>query len=201
MLSGGQGWQIQSLDDSIEPLWQESGGPVLTLLNSYPGSKAEGGPAVIDLHADGIRLHPPGSGRFHFLSVDFSGAEDTGQSMRSNRSGIGTRYVLRSGSHWSSGSTLRSGSGPGQSLQPAVLGLGGRSASDYLEIDWSDGVFQTELGLTAGQRYRITETQRQLASCPVFFAWDGESFQFVSDVLGVGGIGFATGPDEYSTLR
>jgi tetratricopeptide (TPR) repeat protein len=201
LLSGGQGWQILSLDESRDPLWQETKGLLLTQVNSYPGGKPGGGPAIIDLHADGLRLHPAGVGRFEFLTLDFSGAEDHGKSMRSNRSGIGTRYVLRSGNYWSAGSTLRNGSGPGQSLQPAALGLAGQSASDYLEIDWSDGVFQTELGLRAGQFHRITETQRQLASCPIFFAWDGEAFRFISDVLGVGGIGFAIGPGEYATPR
>jgi len=48
---------------------------------------------------------------------------------------------------------------------------------------------------------QITETQRQLSSCPVIFAWNGEEFVFVSDVLGVGGMGYAIGPGQYSTPR
>ena len=78
------------------------------------------------------------------------------------------------------------------------IGLGGAPRADFVAITWSDGVFQTELALDAGRLHRIAETQRQLSSCPVLFAWDGERFRFVTDVLGVGGIGFFERPGVYS---
>ena len=62
-------------------------------------------------------------------------------------------------------------------------------------------MFQTELNLESGKAHKVVETQRQLASCPVLFAWDGEGFQFVSDVLGVGGIGFNVGKGSYAPPR
>jgi hypothetical protein len=68
-------------------------------------------------------------------------------------------------------------------------------------IDWSDGVFQSKVDLSAEGVHVIPETQRQLSSCPVLFAWDGERYAFVSDVLGVGGIGYAVGPGEYASPR
>jgi hypothetical protein len=82
-----------------------------------------------------------------------------------------------------------------------ALGLGGAQRADFVAIDWSDGVFQSELDLAAGALHAITETQRQLSSCPVLFAWDGQRWAFISDFLGVGGIGYATGPGEYATPR
>ena len=33
------------------------------------------------------------------------------------------------------------------------------------------------------------------------FAWNGEQYAFVSDVLGVGGISYSIGPGQYSTPR
>jgi hypothetical protein len=197
LLSGPNGWQLLSLGEQPEVLWQEREGPILAVLNLHAGS----GPGVIDRHVDGLYVHPAGAGRHPFMALEFSGAEDGAQSMRSNRSGVGTRYGMRSGNHWAAGSTFRNGSGPGQSLQAAAVGTGGLPEGDYLEVEWSDGVFQSEMALTVGQSHRIVETQRQLASCPVLFAHDGKGFQFVSDVLGVGGIGFATGPGEYATPR
>nr|VFJ99477.1 MAG: Tetratricopeptide repeat-containing protein [Candidatus Kentron sp. LFY] len=145
---------------------------------------------------------PAGPGRHEFLALAFSGMEDTGKSMRSNASGIGTRITVRRGAHWTIVENFRDHSGPGQSLQPVPIGLGGASHLDFVAIDWSDGVFQSEIDLEAGRIHRITETQRQLSSCPVLFAWDGQKYRFVTDFLGVGGIGYALGPPgQYGTPR
>jgi tetratricopeptide (TPR) repeat protein len=136
----------------------------------------------------------PGGGRHPFVALRLSGQEDASGSVRSNASGIGAEMALRTGSQWSVVSTLRQGSGPGQSLQPVMIGLGGAERIDFVAIDWSDGVYQTELDLAKGETHLITETQRQLSSCPVLFAWNGERYEFVTDFLGVGGIGYAMGP-------
>ncbi len=114
--------------------------------------------------------------------------------MRSNASGIGTRLALRSGSRWILTDNWRQHSAPGQGLQPVVTGLGGARQLDFVSLIWSDGVFQTELDLAAGQLHRINETERQLSSCPVLFAWDGERYAFISDLLGVGGLGYFIEP-------
>ncbi len=162
----------------------------------------QAGPSVLGLAADGtLHLWGPGRGRHRFVSLVFTGAEDAGQSMRSNASGIGTRMALRVGDRWTLTDTLRSFAGPGQSLQPVAIGLGGAAKADFVAIDWSDGVFQSELDLGPDQVHRIAETQRQLSSCPVLFAWDGDRYAFVSDLLGVGGLGYAVGPGEYATPR
>lgn len=146
-------------------------------------------------------LWPAGAGRQPFLALEPSGLSNTGEGMRSNASGIGTAVMLRTLDGWTLADTYDRHSAAGQSLQPLALGLGGRSRADFLRLTWTDGVLQTELGLAAGEVHRITETQRQLASCPVLFAWNGERFEFVSDVLGVGGIGFLLEPGSYSTPR
>ena len=160
------------------------------------------GPAVVTVLADGTPLlERPGPGRFEYLALEFSGREDKGNAMRSNASGIGTHYAVRIGSAWVTGDTFRANTGPGQGVQPVSIGLAGAARADFVAINWSDGVFQTELGLEAGKLHRIEETQRQLSSCPVLFAWDGEKYAFISDLLGVGGIGFAVGPGVYSQPR
>ncbi|MCF6300852.1 MAG: hypothetical protein L3J52_07010, partial [Proteobacteria bacterium] len=87
-----------------------------------------------------------------------------------------------------------------QSYQPIRIATGGGKV-DYLSMEWSDGVFQTELELEAGRYHLLTETQRQLSSCPVLFANDGTAYKFISDVLGVGGMGFVIGKDKYATPR
>jgi hypothetical protein len=146
-------------------------------------------------------LWSPGPGRYSFASLKLSGRKDSNSQWRSNASGIGTRLSVRVGSRWTVLDTFRNQSGPGQGLQPVTVGLGGAKRIDFAALDWSDGVFQTELDLEAGKIHGIVETQRQLSSCPVLFAWNGKVFAFVSDLLGVGGIGYAIGQGEYSEPR
>lgn len=159
------------------------------------------GPALVGLTAEGPILWPPGPGRGAYVNLSLSGMADASRAMRSNASGVGTGVALRVGSRWGIASTLRPRSGPGQDLQPLSLGIGTAAQADFAAIDWSDGVFQTELGLAPGQTHRIVETQRQLSSCPVLFVWDGARYAFATDLLGVGGLGYAVGPGQYAKPR
>ncbi|MDP7029976.1 MAG: FG-GAP-like repeat-containing protein [Phycisphaerales bacterium] len=164
--------------------------------------KASEGPALMSAGASGeVMSTPAGPGRFAFVDVTLSGRTDTGQSMRSNVSGIGATVAARVGTRWTIAGAVRSSAGPGQSLQPLSIGLAGAAAVDFVSIDWTDGVFQTEAMLQPGQVHAIAETQRQLSSCPVIFAWDGEAMRFQTDCLGVGGLGFLVGADAYATPR
>lgn len=199
--SQSDGWQAASLDaDKLRPAFKgrsDSPGHWLLANLSVPA-----GPALLaTAEGEAPEIWLPGSGRHAFMGLSFSGLEEKADSMRSNASGIGTKVDLRVDSRWNSYSTLRSDSGPGQSLQPLFIGLGGYPSADYIAMTWSDGVFQTELDLQPGTLHHITETQRQLSSCPVLFAWDGQEFGFVSDLLGVGGIGFNTGFGQYAEPR
>ncbi|HEX6215808.1 MAG TPA: FG-GAP-like repeat-containing protein, partial [Vicinamibacterales bacterium] len=157
------------------------------------------GPSVIGVQDSGVPVvWHPGPGRHGYLGVRLSGRDPKSDQRRSNISGLGARVAVRTASRWTAFDTTRLESGPGQSLQPMSIGLGGAPRADFVAITWSDGVFQTELALDAGRLHRIGETQRQLSSCPVLFAWDGSRFRFVTDVLGVGGIGFFERPGVYS---
>ncbi|TDJ39051.1 MAG: hypothetical protein E2O61_03425 [Gammaproteobacteria bacterium] len=159
------------------------------------------GPSLIAPIDGGLRLWRPGPGRHNFLALTFSGKQSGSNTIRSNRSGIGTQIALRVLDRWTIASVLDVHSGPGQSLQPMLMGLGGRPEADYVAINWSNGVFQTELNLQSARIHHIEETQRQLSSCPVLFAWNGTSYGFVSDILGVGGLGFFAEPGIANTPR
>ncbi len=162
---------------------------------------ADTGPSMLSYGIDGPQLALPGPGRFKFLRVSLTGKEDQADQMRSNRSGIGVDAAARLGARWTAFRTLRSDSGVGQCLQPVALGLAGRSGIDFVRLTWPDGVFQTESGLTPGTFHRIAETQRQVASCPVVFAWNGQRFEFITDVLGGGGLGFNLSNGQYGEPR
>ena len=174
----------------------------ISLLNWTPlVNHSTSGPSIVGIDKDlNLIEWAPGSGRFPFATLTLSGKENSADAMRSNASGIGTKVAARNGSSWTIVDSFRSDSGPGQSLQPIAIGLGQSKSLDFIALEWTDGVYQTELNITSGL-HRLTETQRQLASCPVLFAWNGSKFEFVSDIIGVGGLGFAIGPDEYATPR
>ena len=146
-------------------------------------------------------LWAPGPARGPFVALAFTGRSDPSQSMRSNESGIGTSFAVRVGSEWFGGETFRNTTGRGQSLAPVAVGVGPFAKADIVEIEWSDGVFQSEIDLAAGTLHRITETQRQISSCPVLFAWNGSEHRFVSDLLGVGGVGYLLEPGVYHEPR
>ncbi len=158
------------------------------------------GPALVTASDDGINLLPAGTGRYRFVFVSPQGRSEAEQ-MRSNASGIGTLVKLRHGGRWTIQDAIDPHSGPGQSLQPLSFGLGGHFLADFVALEWSDGVSQTELEVCAGERYVISEVQRQLASCPVLFAWNGSAFEFVSDMLGGAAIGYLEAPGKYPPPR
>ncbi len=173
----------------------------------------ERGYGVIALTRTGVpQMIAPGPGRFAFTAIELAGAEDTTQAMRSNADGIGAILAARLDDRWTIKANLRPDSGPGQSRQPVPFGLGGAETLSYLLIDWPDGLFQGEVpgvgdaggkgaSLAAGSVDRISEIQRQVSSCPVLFAHDGDNYEFVSDVLGVGGVGYLLAPGVYSEPR
>lgn len=185
-------------------------GRIIQTFEGLPGLHLERAtPVVID--SAGVRvLLPPAStgGALRQLRtsappetlavLSFRGRVDPSQQMRTNSSGIGTACIARAGGRWSAATALpRStvGSGLQQSLEPVVLGLNGATSASFVTVVWPDGVTQTELDVPAGAR-TVVETQRQISSCPVIFAWNGREHVFVTDCLGVGGLGFLAGVKE-----
>jgi hypothetical protein len=204
VLSTGPGWTAYSLDKQTLSVRYNAMLPGGVRLHDWLPllEDPSRGPAIVGLDESGrFWRWSPGTGRYGFVAFEFRGKEDSSSSIRSNLDGLGTRYMVRRGSHWSAGDTFRHNSGPGQGKQPESIGLGGAMQLDFVSMTWSNGILQTELDLAAGQLHTLHETERQLASCPILFSWDGQRYVFVSDLLGVGGIGFAIGPGEYAPPR
>ena len=55
---------------------------------------------------------------------------------------------------------------------------------DFVAVDWTDGVFQTELAVQSGTVTKINETQRQRPVVP-YLPGTASRIEFVTDVLGV----------------
>ncbi len=159
------------------------------------------GPELLFLSNQKLHHVAASKNRLAYVLLHLSGKEDDANSVRSNISGIGTSLTLHNRGFYSVGQSFQNLSGYDQDYQAISLAAGDHDNIDFIGLDWSDGVYQTELGLQTNQLHSITETQRQLSSCPVVFAWNNGEYEFISDVLGVGGIGFAIGRHEYGQPR
>jgi len=130
----------------------------------------------------------------------------------SNRNGVGAKVDLRAGALRQRIET--SATMPPVAPTDVVFGLGKRAAPDAVRILWPSGIVQTETefpGAGAGPRtaLAVTELDRKPSSCPYLYAWNGERFEFVTDFLGGGEMGYwlAPGvrnvpdPTEYVRIR
>jgi Tfp pilus assembly protein PilF len=117
--------------------------------------------------------------------------------LNSNRQGVGTKVEVLAGSSWQR-REVASGSGYLSSAAvPVHLGLGEHPLADVVRLLWPGGVLQAELDVPAAQRLDVQELDRKGSSCPLLFAWNGGRFGFVTDILGVGGLGLWTAPGKY----
>ncbi len=71
-----------------------------------------------------------------------------------------------------------------------------RANIDTVRITWPNGLIQNEphQKITA---LKIEEAQRLSGSCPMIFTWNGDKFQFITDVLGVAPLGASSGDGNY----
>ncbi len=80
---------------------------------------------------------------------------------------------------------------------PLVFGLGGRAEADTVRITWPNGLIQNETQQPAGKLATYKEAPRLSGSCPMIFTWNGERFEFITDVLGVAPLGASAGDGQY----
>lgn len=117
--------------------------------------------------------------------------------LSSNRQGIGTKVEVQAGGLWQK-QEVSGGSGYLSQNDPRLtFGLGERGQADFVRFLWPGGVLQAEMEKPAGEPFTVEELDRKGSSCPTLFAWTGDRYEFVSDLLGVGGIGFLERPWKY----
>ena len=115
------------------------------------------GPAIVSVQPDGLRVDAQARGDSSSYRFDSPArripANRCGAMHQAWGRGCPGRLTMDGDRH------IAIDAGPGQSLQPLAIGLGGSPSIDFIAIDWSDGVFQTELGLSGGPTATIVETQ------------------------------------------
>ena len=80
---------------------------------------------------------------------------------------------------------------------PLVVRLGARTQVDTVRITWPNGLIQNETKQPVNRLTTIKEAPRLSGSCPMIFTWNGERFQFITDVLGVAPLGASSGDGQY----
>jgi len=79
-----------------------------------------------------------------------------------------------------------------------VAGLGQATKADVVRLLWPTGVPQDEIDIDATKlpqgELALKELDRRGSSCPTLFAWDGQKYQFVSDVIGAAVVGHWVSP-------
>ena len=80
---------------------------------------------------------------------------------------------------------------------PLVFRLGNAGSVDTVRITWANGLIQNEMKQPVNKPVTITEAPRLAGSCPMIFTWDGERYQFLTDVLGVAPLGASSGDGQY----
>jgi tetratricopeptide (TPR) repeat protein len=101
-----------------------------------------------------------------------------------------------------SGATVEMKSGPYYEKRvaqgvPLSFPIDGRADIDTIRITWPNGLIQNEAHQKPGQLTKIAEAQRLSGSCPMIFTWNGEKFQFITDVLGVAPLGASSADGTY----
>jgi len=169
--SAAGAWLVRNRGDAfVAEVQGTATADVQTLL---PGDwDGDGDLDLLALGADGSlrRWDNDGGARNHWLRLRLRGNPDNNS--KNNTAGLFARIEMRIGSDF----RLALGNG-------AVnhLGLGARREADVVRVVWTNGLGQTWARVAS--RQTLVEEQVLKGSCPFLYAWDGERFQFVTDLM------------------
>ena len=107
---------------------------------------------------------------------------------RSNASALGVQVELTSG-RWRALRTLR--------RLPFEVGVGKYAKIDSLKLRWFDLTTTVVDAPVQPQPLTLVELTLPTGSCPYLYAWDGRSFQFVTDILGAAPLGLPLSQTRY----
>jgi len=122
----------------------------------------------------------------------------------SNRSGVGAKVQVRGGSLSARFET--SATTPPVAPADILFGVGPRPGAEVARVLWPSGILQAETAEVSADRtvgvlmspFLIEELDRKPSSCPFLFVWSGERFEFVTDFLGGGEMGYLESPGVYN---
>ena len=139
-------------------------------------------------------LRNDGGNRNHSVKIDLHGRV-------SNKSAVEVKVELRAGSLYQKLETYAASPAPAPS--DLIFGLGKRPNADAVRVLWPAGILQAETefpsaGKSSFIALNITELDRKPSSCPYLYAWNGERFEFITDFMGAGEMGYLEESGRYN---
>ncbi len=142
---------------------------------------------VSQLGGDPVVLRNDGGNRNHVLRLNLKGLAD-------NKTGLGTKVEVFADGLWQKWEVAGAAGFLSQGPQEILAGLGSEDHVDVVRMLWPTGVLQDEIDVAINQPISVLEIDRRGSSCPTLFAWNGEKYEFISDVIGAGVIGHWISP-------
>ena len=133
----------------------------------------------------------------HWLHVATSKATDSDGAWMEARA-LGALVEVKTGTRMQLARVSTSSGYLGGTAPVLHFGLGTATEADYARISWPDAVLQSEIEIAADRVWRVQKVERKPSSCPLLFVWNGTRFEYVTDFLGVGGVGFFVAPGVYA---
>ncbi len=107
---------------------------------------------------------------------------------RSNSSGLGCRVEIVAGD-WRTIRTLN--------RLPFEIGVGKHDKLEMVQVRWSDLTTTTLDVPVQPKPFELVELVLPSGSCPYLYAWNGERFRFVTDILGAAPLGLPVSASRY----
>src|SRR5205807_1126151 len=148
-------------------------------------------------YAPAVLLRNEGATQNHWLKLSLKGLND-------NKSAIGTKVEVFSGGNRQKFEIYGSNGYLGQNSTDVVVGLGESKNADIVRMLWPTGVLQDEVDenqVAGDKRHEFLEIDRRGSSCPTLFAWNGERYELIGDMLGAGVVGHWIGPGQRDIPR
>ncbi len=198
----GDGW-VDCSERAVAAVTPASANSPISRVFASGDVDDDGDTDLISLSTGGeLRLaRNDGGNNNHSLRVNLSGKV-------SNRSGIGAKLEARAGSLVQKLET--SSASPAPVPADILFGLGKRDSADAVRVLWPAGIVQAETeianaGTNAGAAKRpatitlsVTELDRKPSSCPYLYTWNGKRFEFITDFMGGGEMGYLEEPGRYN---
>jgi tetratricopeptide (TPR) repeat protein len=134
-------------------------------------------------------LRNDGGNKNHSLRLSFVGLADS-------KSGLGTKIEVFADGLWQKWELAGSSGYLGQNTGEILVGLGKQTRVDIVRMLWPTGVLQDETEIALGKPTTFTELDRRGSSCPTLFAWNGQNYEFISDIMGAAVVGHWISPTE-----